>query len=284
MTAIVGSVLVRNEDVFVEQAIRNVVSFCDRIHAVDHVSEDGTWEILRALAREYNHLDVHRSRNSVDAHRLLEPYAGTATWVLGVDGDELYDPTGLARLRADLLDGAHGDVFRLKSHVLNCDGLDEAAGTASGWLAPPSRPVTKLFNFAAVEAWTNSPDPLQSGDVVFKDGHHWESRRDLADETTWETDPLRCLHVCFLRRSSGDVAVTTRRNLDESREFDRRPVGTLKRFVRRSRPAPHIVALGRQGKDWKREWYARGERVTVDASPFLKRGATGTVPMSRSEG
>ena len=271
MRQIIGSVLVRNEDVFVEQAIRNVTAFCDRIHVVDHVSDDGTWEIVRSLAREFDHVDVRRSRNSADAHRLLEPYAGTETWVIGVDGDELYDPGGLARLRDDLLAGAHGDAFRLKAHVLNCDDLDVERRTASGWLAPPSRPVTKLFNFAAVESWTNSPDPLQSGDVAFRPGYHWESRRDLADDTTWATDPLRCLHVCFVRRSSRDPDARTRRNLDESREFDRGPVGTLKRRVRRPRPAPHIVALQQQGKDWKREWYARGVRVTVDARPFLGR-------------
>jgi hypothetical protein len=43
---IVGSVLVRNEDVFLERAIRNVAAFCDRIFAVDHRSKDRTWEIL----------------------------------------------------------------------------------------------------------------------------------------------------------------------------------------------------------------------------------------------
>jgi Glycosyl transferase family 2 len=268
VTRIVGSVLVRNEDVFVERAIRNVSSFCDRIHAVDHVSDDRTWDILRSLAEELDHLDVHRSRNSADAHRLLEPYAGTETWVLGVDGDELYDPDGLARLRGDLLAGAQADVFRLKAHVLNCDELDEAGPTASGWLAPPSRPVTKLFNFAAVESWTGSPDPLQSGDVIFRDGFHWESRRDLADETTWESDPLRCLHVCFLRRSSRELEHGRggRRNLDESREFDRGPG-----------PAPQVAELACQGKNWKREWYARGERVTVDASPFLAEPARSRV-------
>ena len=273
MTKIVGSVLVRNEDVFVERAIRNVVAFCDRIHAVDHASDDRTFEILRYLAREFDHLDVRRSRNSADAHRLLAPYAGTSTWVLGVDGDELYDPEGLAQLRPSLEAGAHDDVFRLKAHVLNCDKLDEGAGTATGWLAPPSRPVTKLFNFAAVEAWEESPDPLQSGDVAFRDGFHWESRRDLADATTWETDPLHCLHVCFLRRSSREPegANGGRTNLDESRAFDRGAVGTLKRLVRRPQPAPRVVELARRGKNWKREWYARGERVAVDATPFLRR-------------
>ena len=270
MTQIVGSVLVRNEDVFVEQAIRNVAGFCDRIHVVDHVSDDATWEIVRSLADELDHLDARRSRNSAAAHRLLARYVGTRTWVIGVDGDELYDPVGLERLRSELVQGAYGDVFRLKAHVLNCNELDRAAGTASGWLAPPSRPVTKLFNFGAVESWAESPDPLQSGNVVFRPGYHWESRRDLAGDTTWDTDPLRCLHMCFLRRSSREVDGGRRKNLDESREFDRGVVGSLKRLVRSPQAAPHIVELERRGKDWKREWYARGERVTVDAIPFLR--------------
>ena len=130
---------------------------------------------------------------------------------------------------------------------------------------------TKLFNFGAVRSWTESPDPLQAGNVVFRPGQHWESRRDLADGTTWDRDPLRCLHVCFLRRSSGEASDVRggRTNLDESGEYDRSPLGTLRRLVRRPKPAPHLVQLERQGKNWKREWYVRGERVTVDAAPFL---------------
>jgi len=273
VTRIVGSVLVRNEDLFVEQSIRNVADFCDRIHAVDHVSSDGTWDILRSLAQEFDHLEVRRSRNSVLAHRLLEPYAGTATWVIGVDGDELYDPAGLALLRRELLRGAHADVFRLKAYVLNCDELDGGTRTASGWLAPPSRPITKLFNFGAVESWRGIPEPLQGGEAVFRQGYHWEARRDLASSATWDTDPARCLHLCFLRRSSldPDEVGGGRRSLAESGEFDLGPVGRLKRVVRRTPLAPHILELTRQGKNWKQEWYARGEHVTVDAAPFLGR-------------
>ena len=268
---IVGSVLVRNEDVFVEQAIRNVASFCDHIHAFDHKSNDRTWEILRALGAEFDHLEVRRTRRSADAHAALSGYAGTPTWVIGVDGDELYEPDGLAQLRRKLLAGMHRDVFRLKAHVLNCDELDAAREFASGWLAPPSRPITKLFNFGAVESWTDTPEPLQAGRAVFKPGYHWESRRDLADETTWDTDPLRCLHVCFLPRSGreGDEARAGRRSLAESREFDLGLVGRLYRGIRRPRPPEQIRRLEREGKNWKREWYARGDRVTVDAAPFF---------------
>jgi glycosyltransferase involved in cell wall biosynthesis len=272
MVRIVGSVLVRNEDLFVEQAIRNVAAFCDVIHVVDHASDDRTWSIVQSLARELEHVDARRSRNSAVAHRLLEGYADTDTWVLGVDGDELYDPAGLVNLRRDLDDGRHADVFRLKAHVLNCDQLDRSACTASGWLAPPSRPVTKLFNFAAVKYWRGSPDPLQSGEVVFRDGFEWESRRTLADSTVWDGDPLRLLHVCFLRRSSRDAAGdgVERPNLDESRAYDRGPVGMLRRTLRPHRRPAHLVELERRDRSWKREWYTRGDHVSVDASPFLR--------------
>jgi glycosyltransferase involved in cell wall biosynthesis len=272
---IVGSVLVRNEDVFVEPAIRNIAAFCDEIHVVDHVSTDRTWPILQELAGEFDHLHADRSHNSAAAHKALEQYAGTPTWVLGVDGDELYDPAALARLREQLSSGVHDDVFRLKAHVLNCDELDHDRGTARGYLAPPSRPITKLFNFAAVDSWTDTPDPLQAGTVRFRRGFRWESRRDLAEETTWEDDPLRCLHVCFLRRSREDPEnPTSRESLTESREFRRGWLGTALRRLRRPVPAPEIARLRQRGSNWKREWYARGERVSVDATPFL-RGAAG---------
>jgi glycosyltransferase involved in cell wall biosynthesis len=271
MTQVVGLVLVRNEDVFVEQAIRNVANFCDRIHVVDHASSDRTWPVVRSLAKELDHVDARRTRNATLAKKLLEPYTGTDTWAFGVDGDELYDPEGLARFRRDLEDGVHADVFRIKAHVLNCDRLDEEAGAATGWLAPPSRPVTKLFNFAAVESWSDSPEPFQGGHVVFNRGFHWESRRDLADGTTWAGDPLRCLHVCFLKRSSRDRddGGPGRPSLAESRVFDRGVIGSLKRLVRPPQPPPQIRELQRQGRNWKLEWYARGDRVTVDATPFL---------------
>ena len=54
-------------------------------------------------------------RRTGDSHALVEGYAGTDTWVFGVDGDELYDPAGLTAFRAQLLDGAHREWFSLKS-------------------------------------------------------------------------------------------------------------------------------------------------------------------------
>jgi hypothetical protein len=262
---IVGIVLVRNEDVFVEQAIRNVAGFCDRIHAVDHVSTDRTWEILVALDREYDHLDARRVRHAGDSHRLIEPYAGANAWVFGVDGDELYDPVRLEDFRAELLDGAFGDAFKVASNVLNCVELDRERLTASGYHSPPSRSITKLYNFAALETWSgDGSERLHGGRPIFRAGYHERAVDNIGERLSWDESPLRCLHACFLRRSSAEpepAEPTGRPILEETGMQDRSLGGAAKRWLRRRRP-PDVSA-------WKREKYMRGELATVDASPFF---------------
>jgi glycosyltransferase involved in cell wall biosynthesis len=265
----IGVVLVRNEDVFLERAIRNVAAVCDRIHVVDHLSNDGTPEILRRLAEEYDHLTVERSSDAGDSQRAIEQYAGTPTWALGVDGDELYDPAALAQLRSELEAGGHDDVFRLKGHVLNCNELDEERGVAKGFLAPPSRPVTKLFNMGAVDSWTGCLERLHDGHPVFREGYEYMQIRYLSEGTDWETDPLRMVHTCFLRRSSADTDATPRKGLPETGNWRRGLGGFVDRMRRRRTLDPRILEYNRTGTSWKQEWYARGPLVTVDAAPFL---------------
>jgi Glycosyl transferase family 2 len=262
---IVGIVLVRNEDVFVEQAVRNIAAFCDRIHAVDHVSTDGTWSALERLGREYPHVEVRRVRHAADSHRLLERYAGTRTWVFGVDGDELYDFARLAPFRSELLAGAYDGAFKIASNVLNCVSLDREHRTAAGYLSPPSRSITKLYNFAAIEAWqSDGAERLHGGRIAFRPGFGEGSVDNIGERLTWDETPLRCLHACFLRRSTSEPeseAGFARPILEETGMQDRSLRGALKRRLT-GRAHPPSSA-------WKREKYMRGELVTVDASPFF---------------
>jgi hypothetical protein len=263
---IVGIVLVRNEDVYVEQAIRNIATFCDRIHAVDHVSTDGTWGILQELGRELEHLDVRRTPHADESHRLVEDYAGTDTWVLGVDGDELYDRDRLVAFRKNLLGGAYADVFKIASNVVNCVEVDRAAATATGYPSPPSRSITKLYNFAAIRSWVgDGSERLHGGAITFRPGYSEASVDNIGERLTWDETPLRCLHMCFVRRSTADPEPTGpptgRPILEETAMQDRSWRGGLERLVRRRRP-PEVSA-------WKNEKYLRGDRVTVDPSPFF---------------
>jgi hypothetical protein len=273
VSRVVGSTLVRNEDAFVEQAIRNAAAFCDWIHVVDHVSSDSTSEILRELAREYDHLDVRRARHARVSHEVLEAYVGTDTWVLRVDGDELYDPGGLSRLRRDLDEGGHRHVFRVLGNVVHAVEIDHENGTASGYLSPPSRPISALYNLRVLESWTGCPERLHAGTPVFRAGYEWKSVEPLYERFEWDESPLRCLHACFLRRSSLDADDAVRHNLGELGTYRRGTLGTAERAARRllGRPAgdPRLVAMHSRGSSWKLEKYRRGELLTVDASPFL---------------
>jgi hypothetical protein len=259
---IVGVVLVRNDDLYVEQAVRNVAAFCDRIHAFDHVSTDRTGEILSELAREYDHLDVERTRHAGDSHSALERYAGTGTWVFGIDGDELYDPARLREFREPLLAGSFDGVFKVASNVLNCVELNRERRSATGYPSPPSRSITKLYNFAAIDSWKgDGSERLHGGDISFRPGYDNRSVDNIGERLSWDETPLRCLHVCFVRRSSRDGEPEARPILMESGLHDRTWRGALKRRLR-GRRTPRESA-------WKREKYMRGELVTVDAGPFL---------------
>ncbi len=260
---IVGIVLVRNEDLFVEQAIRNVAGFCDRIHAVDHVSTDRTWDVLLQLGTEFEHVDVRRTHHADDSHALIEPYAGTDTWVFGVDGDELYDPARLAAFREELRAGAYAGVFKVASNVVNCTAFDPKQRAATGYPSPPSRSITKLYNFAAIDSWAgDGSERLHGGTIAFRDGYDERSVDNIGEQLTWHESPLRCLHLCFVRRSSRDPeAPAARPILMESAMHDRTWRGALKRRLRPRR--------GLDVSEWKREKYMRGDLVTVDASPFF---------------
>jgi glycosyltransferase involved in cell wall biosynthesis len=265
---IVGLSLVRNEDRFVRQALLNVADFCDRILVADHLSTDRTPDILRELARELEHLEVVRISHSAKSHALIEDLAGTDTWVLSVDGDELYDPGGLRRFRGDLERGAHDDVFRMRPAALHCEQLDRAIG-ATGYLSPPSRPLVGLLNFAAIDHWSDvRSERLHGGDIGFRPGFDLESWRHLGMEDGWDASPFRALHLCFLERSSLDPPTRSpsgRPNLAETKAYRRGAVGTVQRTARR------LVgrAATSEPASWKAEKYRRGDRVTVETADFF---------------
>src|SRR4029077_4338404 len=104
---------------------------------------------------------------------------------------------------------------------------------------------------------------LHEGEPVFRDGWNWESVLSLGDEHEWDENPFRCLHVCFLPRSSRDRAggEHVRLNIAEANTYRRDLAGRAAR------------ALGRgyspRGTSWKQEKYRRGPLVARDASPFL---------------
>lgn len=258
---IVGIVLLHNEDLHIERVLRNSVGFCDLIHVADHQSTDGTAAILSRLAAEFPQIRVERISDPRESNAMLFPYVGTPTWVFGIDGDEIYDPAGLAKFRARLFAGQFDPWWVVFGNVLNCTEIDLERRTATGYFAPPCRSMTKLYNFRMLrELDATAPQRLHShkGRDVFHEPYHAMLRYDLYKETAWEDAQFRCLHTCFLPRSSSDAAGVARENVSESLQ----PLRRVKRLAR--------AILGRKSaSDYKRDKYMRGPCVTVDATPFF---------------
>lgn len=260
---IVGIVLVRNEDRFVRQSVRNVLGFCDRILLVDNESTDGTPTILRELAASNpQKISFHAIRHPRESHDLLKRYAGTPTWVFAVDGDELYDSERLQSFRVRLISEEFDNHWMILGNVHHCDHLDEEGEFAEGYSTPPGRSITKLYNFAAIRSWDGgTPERLHGGNPEFLLGYNDQMKRQLQNEYSWEESPLRCLHFCFLSRSSLDVGDGGfRENIMET--YEGGWTNLLKRFLRMLRGQPTV-------SDWKRERYARGERSKVSTAAFF---------------
>jgi hypothetical protein len=121
-----------------------------------------------------------------------------------------------------------------------------------------------LYNFQMLNSWTDCPQRLHGGTASFARGN-LQCRNDMYKHLAWEDAEFRCLHACFMRRSSlepeaasGGVA---RQNVTEEQHMG------LKRNVLR-------WWLARSGKQlqsrWKREKYQRGPLVEKDATPFFE--------------
>ena len=256
ISRIVGIVLVRNEDLYVERAVRNIAAFCHTLLLCDDRSVDHTADILRSLAEEIPHASFHPLTHPSQSHDLLKPFVGTPTWVFGVDGDEIYDPSGLKAFRQRLLSGEFDALWRMKGNVLHC--LEWEAGRARGHAAPPSRSITKLYNFAAIASWDgDTVERLHGGTIRFQPG----LKRNLQDELDWDASPLRCLHLCFLPRSSRESAASSvRENIMEIHR------GGLRGKIRRL--ANRLLGRGTPSR-WKREHYGRGPLLNVETGPFF---------------
>jgi glycosyltransferase involved in cell wall biosynthesis len=199
---IVGISLLHNEEYFTPWALANVLPFCDEFLVVENQSSDRTLEKVEALRSAFPSLAVHSVTDPNQSHRFLERYAGQPVWVFGVDGDEVYDPTGLARLRQRLLSGAFDAWWRISGHMLHVTHLDLDQGWARGHPLPSG---TKLYNFGALRSWHEPHrERLHGRNMEFLPGWNRKKVLRLLEVEPWEETDFRSLHLCFYPRTSVD--------------------------------------------------------------------------------
>lgn len=265
MNQIVGIFLIRNEEYFIAWSLMNAVNFCDHIIVLDNLSTDRTREIVDNIAHLHNHIEVIEVRNANNTQTHLEKYFGTPTWVLGIDGDEIHDPVGLACMRTRLQSGEFDHLWSVASRYLHVTEFDFSDFIVRGYPSPPAKAGLKLYNFAAIDNWQSKwrkRERLHGKGLVFREGYSKQKTYSFSKETTWNAADFRCLHLCFLQRSSQDKynlsskMLSARKNPAESR--------ILRRITRT------IEQLSPNSSDYRKKRYARGTVESFDLSSFGK--------------
>ena len=245
--SIVGIMMVKNEELWIGEAIRRIVGFCDYIRVVDTGSTDDTIDIARReLMHTTRRYDIVHESNLTRTHDHIEAYIGRNVWVFGVDGDELYDPIGLAAMRARIMNGFGKFCYQVKGMYLHVDRIDGRLMT--GWVGPPSHNPTKLYNFANITAWPNDFERTMFHCKTRVISH---GAIQLNAVTPWEASELRCLHMRFVPRTTSEVYEDAGRLTPEDM------IG-------------HGSRKDRGGRDDANErlQYRKGDRHTVDMDTF----------------
>lgn len=251
---IVGVVMVKNEDVWISQVLERIVPFCDYIRFIDTGSVDDTvGEARRTLRGAMASFDIISEPRLKQTHAQVEAYVGTNTWVFGVDGDELYDPSGLAVIREKIRSSYGGFAYQVKGMYLHADliRISHTNGrtnrTAVGWFGPPSHNPTKLYNFANITAWPNDWEHtlFHAKTRVVRKGS-----TVLHATTPWSNARLRCVHLRWIQRSTNTRNETARLTPEDIAGFG----------SRRDR--------GGSNQRNERLSYQQGERHAVDMETF----------------
>ncbi len=206
MTKIVGIFLVKNEDRFIKNALENVLDFCDEIIVLDNNSTDNTYTILEGIQKENStKINLHKIDDALSSHGFIEKYANTDTWIFAVDGDEIYDKQGLKTFREEILTGKYKKYWKIFGNCIHVNKIDEDERSVYGYMTPPSRSITKLQNFNAIIKWDEHTERLHGTKMEFKEDFKENSVFLLHDIYNWENSVFRCLHMCFVNRSSKDT-------------------------------------------------------------------------------
>jgi len=202
----------------------------------------------------------------MDSHEHIAPYANSECWAFGVDGDEIYDPKRLAQFRIELLAGQHDDWWLLLGNVVHCVEIDTLHNTAKGYLTPPSKSMTKLYNFNAIKSWSGRMERFSGPGMVFKDGFQWDLRKKFYQEFSWNDSLFRCLHACFVPRSRSVVSKRILRPLPGETPLVYRLLDYIGAGQFISRP------LQSRKSTYKMDKYGRGDLIDIDVSDFFDNG------------
>jgi len=210
MNKIVGICLFKDEEIYAETVIHNIIDFCDKIIIIDNNSTDKTFDIVRKRFSSSPKVTMLKMEDHLASGRMTYSFFGSKTFLFAVDGDEIYDRDGLKAMRQRIKNGFFDKVWKISGTSFHVN--DVSSTCVSGFSCPPNKHVTKLYNFNVINSWDQgerlhgvglNPQPYYKEsliDVKFAN----ERGLEESNQVDWRFSEFRCLHMCFVRRSQRD--------------------------------------------------------------------------------
>ena len=92
-----GLCLVKNEADIIQETLISALHWCDHIYVLDNGSNDGTWELVRELAKQHSQIVPYKQDNAIysnglraDIFHAFRLNASPRDWWCQLDADELY--------------------------------------------------------------------------------------------------------------------------------------------------------------------------------------------------
>lgn len=259
---IVGVCLVKNEQHFVAWALMNALNFCDKILVWDNMSEDRTYEIVSAIADEHDHVEVVRVKDGNNTHRYIEEYAGKPVWIIRIDGDEVFNPTGLSNFKSRLYAGEFDHYWMIHASTLHVVGIQFDSAIAYGYTQPATEGCLSMYNFNAIKSWKAGRRErlLGLGKIVFQKGYSIDHTFPYWKYHNWSESEFKGLHLCFMPRSPLDPQSESEEELGS--RFNIAEIRLARRIARA------VNWKYSKRPDYKTRTYAKGEVTKLDISGF----------------
>jgi len=149
----VAALRIRNEALYIDEVIASVLPLCEQVFVLDDHSTDDTVARCRAFGERvtvtdspFDGLDEARDKNHLLARIVEQLPGGAPCWVLWIDGDEVLERNGPARIR-QAVGRSRASVYSLRIAYLWDDPARVRVDGIYGRFSRPS-----LFRIDAVNA------------------------------------------------------------------------------------------------------------------------------------
>lgn len=163
---IVGVLQVKDSELIVESAVKNILPLLDYLLILENNSSDSTYDKITRMSEDNEKIIVRKILNTESGGRYLYSLFGTDTVVIKVDADEIWNPKFIPIFRSSLQSQNFKNFTKIKilQGCLHVNELNLKKPHSSGKLSD----FSWVYYFGNIMAWGQFNERLHGDNIVFR--------------------------------------------------------------------------------------------------------------------